>query len=77
MTVEEYQEAADAYEGYCENCDEITRSSCEPDAREYPCPACGENAVFGIEEAMMMGLIEIDECVCSQCEGFREKWGNQ
>lgn len=41
----------------CGYCDEY--AGCEPDAREYECPNCGESKLYGLEEAMMMGLIEI------------------
>jgi hypothetical protein len=32
---------------------------CEPDARDYECESCGEMKVHGIEEAVLMGAIEI------------------
>jgi len=60
MTMGEYQDACHDYEGYCKKCDEITKfSGCEPDAEEYECPECGEFSVYGIEEAMIMGWIDV------------------
>jgi predicted RNA-binding Zn-ribbon protein involved in translation (DUF1610 family) len=58
MTVEEFRAASDGYEGRCVICG-ATRYNCEPDARKYDCPECGENAVYGLEELLIMGKIEI------------------
>lgn len=54
-----YEKAAEGYEGFCAKCAKFTADSCEPDAREYECPRCGEPKVYGAEEAMMMGLIDV------------------
>lgn len=43
------------YAGICLNCGE-SRDSCEPDARDYLCESCGERKVYGIAEAIMMGV---------------------
>ena len=43
--------------GYCHECGEES-GGCEPDAENYPCPACGENAVFGLELLLIMGDVE-------------------
>ena len=46
--------------GVCLSCgyyDEY--AGCEPDARKYECPECGEFELYGFEEALMMGEIEI------------------
>lgn len=32
----------------------------EPDAREYTCEACGAKKVYGLEEALVMGKINIE-----------------
>lgn len=39
--------------GICLACGEET-DGCEPDAREYPCPSCGEKQVYGAEEVLLM-----------------------
>jgi hypothetical protein len=38
--------------GFCIECG-CESGSCEPDAREYECEACGERQVYGAEELMM------------------------
>jgi hypothetical protein len=38
--------------GFCIACGEDA-DGCEPDAREYECEACGENAVYGADELLM------------------------
>ena len=43
--------------GICLACGEIRYGSTEPDACNYPCDACGENQVYGLEEALLMGRI--------------------
>jgi predicted RNA-binding Zn-ribbon protein involved in translation (DUF1610 family) len=39
--------------GFCIACG-AEADECEPDAREYECESCGENAVYGAEELLMM-----------------------
>ncbi|MDP3768028.1 MAG: hypothetical protein Q8S13_08430 [Dehalococcoidia bacterium] len=55
ITEADYRDAADSYLGWCRTCQEFTTDSCEPDARRYECPECGERTVYGAEEALMMG----------------------
>jgi len=43
--------------GYCANCGE-ERYGTEPDARRYPCEACGARAVYGAQELLLEGVIE-------------------
>ncbi len=38
--------------GFCTSCGEET-TGVEPDARNYPCPACGALAVAGAEECLL------------------------
>jgi hypothetical protein len=33
----------------------------EPDARGYECECCGKHRVYGLEEALLMGVIDIEE----------------
>lgn len=40
--------------GVCINCGEDAEG-CEPDARGYECESCGNPAVYGAEELMLMG----------------------
>ena len=59
ISLEEVEEAMTGLDnpGVCLACGN-RQDGCEPDARRYPCEACGENQVYGIEEAMMMGLAD-------------------
>lgn len=57
ISEEDFQEAQEDHMGWCANCKEFTRDCCEPDASEYDCPECGNNTVYGAEEALFMGLI--------------------
>jgi len=60
MTQEDYRYASEDNEGYCMACGEPAYGV-EPDARGYECEACGEKEVYGLEELMLMGLIEFVE----------------
>lgn len=59
LTYEEYLEEEDLHSGYCTECDDLTHDCCEPDAQGYECPVCGENSVYGLAEALLMGFIDI------------------
>lgn len=58
MSEAEYEAHNNNYEGLCRACGAV-RGCCEPDARNYPCEVCGENEVYGVEELLMMGELEI------------------
>lgn len=47
--------------GFCTNCGELAEGDIEPDARNYACEACNAKKVSGVEELLMMGVIEIAE----------------
>ena len=51
-------DAIENYEGvgFCLKCG-FWQYGCEPDARGYECDECGEKAVYGAEEIMVMGLL--------------------
>jgi len=59
LTVEEFTDARESYEGFCTNCNEVTNSNVEPDARRCECESCGERTVYGMEEALLCGFITI------------------
>lgn len=59
MTEQDYYVASEDGEGYCTECNELTRSGVEPDARGYLCPACGCRTVMGLEDALVQGLVEL------------------
>ena len=48
----------DGTKGVCLRCG-CVQDGCEPDARNYLCEDCGCSEVFGVEEALIMGEIEI------------------
>lgn len=40
--------------GFCVKCGN-DQYGCEPDARKYECESCGEHAVYGAQELLLMG----------------------
>lgn len=58
LTEEEFHELREENAGFCTECG-AEHYECEPDARHYECEECGANSVFGLEELLMMGRIEI------------------
>lgn len=46
--------------GACRSCGNF-QDGCEPDARNYECENCGQLEVFGLEELLMMGELDIIE----------------
>jgi len=57
LTEAEYREAD--MSGFCLACGEAA-DGVEPDARRYPCEACGALKVYGLEELLVMGLLTIE-----------------
>jgi hypothetical protein len=58
ITEDEYKQACDDYQGICLACEEY-QDNCEPDAEGYLCESCGENQVCGVEQALIMGELDI------------------
>jgi len=54
----EFGEANEQCEGACLVCGEF-QGGCEPDARNYRCESCGALEVYGLEELLLMGRIEL------------------
>jgi hypothetical protein len=54
--LEDIEPAIEDNIGFCTMCGE-SRECCEPDARDYPCDACGNHSVYGAEELVVMGLV--------------------
>lgn len=54
--LETIREAMEDNIGFCIKC-QAEQECCEPDARKYKCEECGELAVYGAEELVMMGLV--------------------
>lgn len=66
MTVKAIKHHEACNDGYCRNCDAITRYGCtEPDASEYHCDDCCKKQVYGIQEAVVRGWIRVGEEVAS------------
>jgi predicted RNA-binding Zn-ribbon protein involved in translation (DUF1610 family) len=60
MKASEYVELTNEFAGYCTACDDVTEhGGVEPDAERYECPDCGKRTLMGIEQAMLLGRIEI------------------
>jgi len=55
--LEAIEEAMQDYCGFCIECG-AEKDCCEPDACQYECDECGERAVYGAEELVIMGLVE-------------------
>jgi predicted RNA-binding Zn-ribbon protein involved in translation (DUF1610 family) len=58
MTIEEVQDLMCNNEGICVSCGEVGQFA-EPDARNYTCDACGENTVFGAEQAVVEMRVDV------------------
>lgn len=55
------EEISDGTNGCCLACEEFVFGGIEPDAENYPCESCGENQVFGLEQLLIMGILEIQD----------------
>lgn len=53
----DYQLAQEENTGFCSSCEDFTTSGVEPDAENYVCEDCGNQTVFGAEQALIMGMI--------------------
>jgi len=53
--------SSDTYEGWCTYCQEWTHDCCEPDARQYTCPECGNDTCYGAEELLIIGLVDTND----------------
>ena len=60
ISTEDFRQHREDNDGYCATCEEWTGEFCEFDASGDECPDCGEFTVYGCEEALVMGLIDIE-----------------
>ena len=60
-SAEEFQDMCDESQGFCTTCQDFTRDMCEPDAENYLCESCDQETVFGAEQALIMGLVTVEE----------------
>lgn len=58
MSEADYLQGTESYEGICLACGAIAECV-EPDVDDYECGSCGSLSVHGLEEALLMGHIEI------------------
>lgn len=58
VTEDEFLEMGNNYEGVCLYCGEVA-SGVEPDAHKYHCDACNKKGVFGLEEALLWGRVQV------------------
>jgi hypothetical protein len=62
LTTKTYEQHVKDNDGYCVKCKKVTTfGDVEPDAEEYTCEVCGEETVLGMEGALLLDYIEIDE----------------
>lgn len=58
FTEKQYLSHVDKYKGICKACNSLA-SNVEGDARGYECKKCKRATVYGMEEALLMGIIGI------------------
>lgn len=57
-TIERVEQCRDDYVGACVCCG-AEQFECEPDARKLTCEVCERPTVYGVEELVLMGLIDV------------------
>lgn len=55
-----YDDVVDGTIGICISCGDIVHGI-EPDARGYRCENCGRDTVYGAEEAVLMGAVDLND----------------
>jgi Zn finger protein HypA/HybF involved in hydrogenase expression len=60
MTALNYHALESDYTGICTKCG-YEQQGVEPDAMYYTCEDCGADKVIGLENMLIMGLLEIDD----------------
>ena len=58
LTEQQFFNASENYTGFCLACGK-TQGETEPDARKYTCNGCNKPKVYGLEELMIIGLINL------------------
>jgi len=61
LTEETYRQFVDDNYGICINkeCLTVQLGYIEPDAEKYECEECGRHSVYGTEQLLLIGIIEI------------------
>lgn len=60
MTEGEFFDLSESYQGYCTTCQQITCDCVEPDVSDRICPDCGQPTVCGMETALLLEEIIIN-----------------
>lgn len=58
MSLEEFKEMHDCGFGICLNCGDVLQGI-EPDAENYECPICFKHEVYGLDQALLIGQLEL------------------
>jgi hypothetical protein len=53
------EEVEEGVNGGCLSCGEIQYGGVEPDAENYTCESCGEDAVYGLEQLLLIGKLHL------------------
>ena len=61
ITKEQYIDAEDQNFGVCENCDSVIEAYYDPDEEAGLCEVCDTREVHGVQDALLMGMINITE----------------
>lgn len=61
LSLDEYEDHVDSYDGICLSCRNWTAGGVEPDAEKYRCEICEEHKVYGAEQALLLNKIIITE----------------
>ena len=59
LELSKYLDSLDSFEGWCENCQQITSEGVNPDAAFEYCPQCETECLFGMEEAFVRQLFYV------------------
>ena len=61
ISEEEFEQLNENSGGICLACGATQEGDLEPDAENRECESCGENQLFGIEQALIMGRIDFGD----------------
>ena len=61
MTESAYVDGCQDHNGICLCCGLEHVGGHEPDAKGYECEDCGERSVYGLEQALMDGMLTFDD----------------
>ena len=54
-----YRDLRESYSGICLHCHAIKHGDVEPDAENYKCEDCGKKRMFGIEQLVISGVLQV------------------